>query len=738
MSILRHLRASIAAVLAVFSLILPRWASAGEIPTIQLSPAGPDKAIDLRQEFYLMGSILPQGGAEGFYVVFIRYRYAAWGIVPRRAAGGAYRASTCAEVSAALDTSKMDTAKLEVGGTMRVDELWPDAPTPTPASSNAVKHYENLAGPQARVLVSPGYKVTGKEDPSKWKVLVGDKKFFRPGARYCMFVVSVEKQKIEEAKVDTFVEAHLKEMEKCAALGAPDHPCFETEIARARQAVDGLGLDKESATAAKKALRKNGASALVKSVMARSAIEAELRSWTKVRRPFVIVQNKMKAGKLGDPPTPLTGKDIDLPNEKDSLGRFILNVLQNERKITGKGDQFVARKGTSAVGVDTVSLSFDTKGRSKSIEVAGRTLVGKAARATGPRETVDLQVTLAGLPTYLEGSQATMEDIVQFLSGRLPTTDGYAPIDELGTAVPPLVSAGKLGDLASGNADRAKVTQRAGDVLSAMQRAEGVPRGQAATENEQLLYALLDELLANCSDIQSPPADQCAPKSNDPNAGWWPGYLTKTAAGDPIRNPLDALVVQMEQRLEGARDWAGTRDALKAGVTGKLAKSSAALSVEADLTQRSFFDSYVTEVAGVAWLPGQDSIATAVVGLQMYFYPNLVDEPMWTNGVLDLRRVVGLQVALRASGKAYGPDDRYGILPHSRFPPLFLGGVLQLIPYTTVDLGVALFGYRRSPLTQERADLRAAFYIGVSAQFNFAGIIRRLAQGTSPAIPNGG
>jgi len=174
-------------------------------------------------------------------------------------------------------------------------------------------------------------------------------------------------------------------------------------------------------------------------------------------------------------------------------------------------------------------------------------------------------------------------------------------------------------------------------------------------------------------------------------------------------------------------EWAGAMAKLDAKfVESRLDFPRRAVTIEAALRldQQAWVSSFVTPVVGVAVIGGARAFAIPYAAAQIYFWPNHVDEPMWTNGRLDLRRLVALELGLGITRPNFGPDNRYAQLTDYNTPPFFYGLALQLLPYSTVSIGGALMRVRRSTFEREELGLFHTFYVGFNVELNFFNFVR--------------
>lgn len=146
------------------------------------------------------------------------------------------------------------------------------------------------------------------------------------------------------------------------------------------------------------------------------------------------------------------------------------------------------------------------------------------------------------------------------------------------------------------------------------------------------------------------------------------------------------------------------------------------------MTNKDFITSYVTPTLGYGTLMGRDA-ALYYGGVQVFFWPNPVDEPMWSHGSDDWRRLFAVELGMALSKDPFGPQKQYS--GFDSVPPVFLGIALQPAPYATFSFGRTWFSARQTSLPQEQPETASSFYYGFSVQANVPDIIRSIAVGSS-------
>jgi len=148
-------------------------------------------------------------------------------------------------------------------------------------------------------------------------------------------------------------------------------------------------------------------------------------------------------------------------------------------------------------------------------------------------------------------------------------------------------------------------------------------------------------------------------------------------------------------------------------------RASATVSARASFSVSAGVTQHVTPSVGIALATRPDqAIAIPYGGIKVYPWPNPVDEPMWSNGSIDLRRAFALEIGLGVQPKELGQDGRFSGPGGGTIPPVLIGAALQLLPYSTISAGVVLLEARRSTLSLETPRLYPSFYVGASIDAN--------------------
>lgn len=694
---------------------LQRAQASDGITTVKLSKAGPDKLMPLREAFNLTGDLEDLDAPVSVHPIFVRYEFLPFGIARR---SHRKRPASCTEVVAALGgDAQLDSKVLSAPGQTSIAQLFPTGPTKAEGASDddferIENHYKALKrGKANRVYVPPPWvKSTDKDAKEKaWSVFVQNKAFFRPGAKYCLMVIvrGVEPDKNALGQVDKVIDTFSKT------------DGTETHVQTALEGLHKLGLPEDK----QKALVEAFLSALAANVQdyntAKSQVEQYTSVWRQLQRPQAAASCAASSNDEHCKPPIVAGDQLDFTDLSEPLPALILHRLAQDGRIIANDAGYAIRD--PAFAITSLGLRFDDEGVSSQIVFKG----DEVAQVESPK------IKLSTFKIAFDNETSiSLEEIVQFWLGRIKVGDVYLPFEDMQSrdfvraTIPDFADTKSKRDAFSTNIDAlVKISAKGGEVLSQ------VASPQSATLAAKLMRsavwpcdeiaAAVPQILRTC--VKAPPkgTNNGAPKNV------WQGF----DGGTP---PLERLANAASTLSQSANSYQDNRKKLESIITRELHDAVFAIDTPIDLDESAFANMHVIPHVGVALLPREAGTpVTTTTGIQVFLYPNPIDEPMWTNGRVDWARAVGLELAVRPQGASYGPDDRYGPIPNSKLPPVFAGGVLHVIPYTTFSSGVALFGYRRSPLAQERAVLRAGWYVSANVNLNFAGLIQQI-RGVTP------
>jgi hypothetical protein len=221
----------------------------------------------------------------------------------------------------------------------------------------------------------------------------------------------------------------------------------------------------------------------------------------------------------------------------------------------------------------------------------------------------------------------------------------------------------------------------------------------------------------------------------DPKALLYKGYAEPGTSPLTPLSPFSALA----QALDGVkvqRTRLATDTSNMVVVLDQVKDATVPLAGELSMTQKTFFTSYVTPIVGYAdFATTNQSFWEPYVGIQVYLFPNPVDEPMWTNGKSDFRRLFSLELGACTQGGTFGPQSRYTTM--NGVPPVFAGLAAQPIPYVTASIGGALLGTKSNELPQAATSVVGSLYFGLSVQANVPDTVRSLSSSSTTTTGGG-
>jgi len=193
----------------------------------------------------------------------------------------------------------------------------------------------------------------------------------------------------------------------------------------------------------------------------------------------------------------------------------------------------------------------------------------------------------------------------------------------------------------------------------------------------------------------------------------------KASDGGHATEDLNLLASQLGPLADALGKWTVTMAEVKKDLADT--RVIAFTGANTGLTQNTWFANYVVPTVGYTLVRGT---TTPTTGLQIYGWPNVTNQPMWTNGAEDLRRALSLQLAVALPGDPFGPDDRFSGM--GNLPPILIGAGFNVIPWTTISAGAMLHDERRSTLSEESWHGHASFYVDFAVQTNVPDIIKLL------------
>jgi hypothetical protein len=675
-------RAVVVALLLLATFLETHAALAQAIAEVTLTAAGPDQELPLRASFYLKGQAAPS--VNSVVPIFVRYSQPVWGISPSYG---------CREVASALSTRVLDTNVFDGKVAPKtVGALWSKA-SPVLPKFQGKPSFDSLKG-QAIFVPAPWKRAA---DEKEFKVLVGGKDFFAAGSYYCMFVYQrTQADANRAADVRVQLVNYAAAIEKCSnAANAQTTAagCGAGEQAKTITAIQGL-VPKLDAAWIKQSLLPAGRDAAA----ARTDIQALAslaNSWVK-------------------PAIPLPG-DLGISNYSpvsDPLVQVIVRLLARDGRLYPKLDS-----GTV--------VFYDDAGK---FEIKH---VGILDNWSGVLLREDLQKLVAGKQLAIKvdlttlvvpDTKITLLDLLYLARGKLRIGTTLVRLDSL------------FSDLIE------PAMKGTGDAARLLAIAAGLDEwAQAFDKSSNSIHGSLQAwlqaaVLQSCNGgtfaakLASAKFVRPAPPAGDP-VKCAPGAPPTRLGFDVGRNPFEALASRV---ADYARPLAVLADLDTKAVDRNLSTTSYSetpLRVKVDMSQKTFVTSYLTLVAGSArYLSEERAFSSLYTGVQIYFFPNPIDEPMWTNGVADIRRLVSVELGVVPKTQKFGPDGRYEAPPHLPLP-FFAGVAIQPIPYGTLSFGRYWAGRRTTALAQEAPQWVDGFYLGASVQANIPDLIRALASG---------
>lgn len=717
-------------------------ATADEIPTVIIDPAGPDRAMPLGSDFYVAGPLNGEDVA-GMYVVFVRYSYSIFGSDLH-----AYkRPKSCVEVRGALSTLKEKNFTPNLG-VVKIDRLWA-----RPANESDRANYDGLNQFHEALVAGPWERK--KTTDEQFKVFVARNSFFRPGAKYCTLMYDVRKESpaLEPAQkavsqlqadwatcsnilattMEDIDKKPLKVDERNKAKEDAEkarETCYQNALKTFEKAVKDsiqsfvqaqgvLSEDEQHNIEKKKAEIDKEINRLVGPAMSKHQSWGEAQKIAKgwLRDTITPVQlalygtAKKGTDLLGQPP-PQSGA-ID----SDPLAAFVVGMLaMTQGSIVVTYDKASQKFSYDLVSIEKgVEKKFTVKYLGVKDTLDGVHLASDLEAPGAQKKSLDVDLKKITFPD----SNVSLAEMVEFARGRVWSGNRYVPVGEAVASLLPTNAEASLG--AQDIEKILALGKRLEAIHAVLVRAWKARNDMGSTvhphPNSPAIYGNLglwfNDVLRKCQ----PPA-VC---NNDPLKNGWPGHALEAP------NDLERLSVHLLRYAEKAKAWNEVTADLRTTLATTVVKapSGKPLDARAAMTAEKWVWSYVTPVTGWAYLPALSGVAmTGLIGVQVYFYPNSVDEPMWSNGfAADLHRLFSVQAAIGTSRGPFGADGRYGGFANANLPPLFLGLAAQPIPYVTLSAGAAFMSQRSSTLVQERQTLHVSPYFSVAVQANIPDMV---------------
>ncbi len=648
-----------------------------EIPKVELTPRGPTTTFPLDQSFYVTGEV-PKGEKEHeyseVYALFVRYWWGPWSLPP---SGRAPR--SCSDVEAALAGDiNFDGVR---SSSSEVEEIW------KPRDS---KHYKWLKN-SGEVLVATG----GVDANGQFQALANDPSFFHHGARYCVFVYGASRRTTEAVR-DDFIAGLREDVAGCFDLKTVEEQ-GDCKLSKSADAIVrferalGIVMDEGVPEAVAEKLKNEVAGAFLSVLDATQEVVGLRGSWDKIglSRPGDLVNAEfIELGLDGNTAHP----DADFARLLLELLARNGTVLRDKKDVQGKPVAvFFLPKEFEVHAVQLI------EGKDGQIEVI---------KLWGPKQSDRafhrLELPLSKL-RYPESGSLSLEDVRSMAAGERPP--GLEAVEAISVSF----------------------VQTKNENLDIMKKLPQVKTARESVEARQSLFKRVAQVRDNTS-----------PQTADRYLSDWLGSLCKDpdAAGKACDvNEMSGLLKQTGeelQRLEsGLETLGGSVEGLIVETDQYVSRKlelSPEISPTLSLSPDAYFDHYVSGYLGVSvsqYQSGEVAILP-VAGAHLFLWPNELRQPMWSNGVSDLRRLIGLEYGVRLGSGNFGPDGRYRGVGGGSLPVMLLGGLLQPLPYVFVSVGAMFSSYQRSVVAQERPQTRVGWYVGLTIDGNLAGVIRSL------------
>lgn len=706
--------------LVALALALPPATTRGQgetIPVVTLTRDGPDRRVDLGRPFYLAGAADPR--TTSVRAAFVRYSYPALGI----------------KWAADPDRCRAIISELEASEARDV-------------ASWFAEHV-----PETTHLPAEWARPESQEGAAQFRILVSQPGFFRPGASFCVFLFEAREENVDAShRVRLRLEEHGRAVARCRAeLWAPGSPlaeaserlhgpecrspagseaCAELSALLTRSerscgpaALPGLERDLRAIAAEELAHSSLGAAAQAarveavwEGVLSRLPAVAEARhqppnlsGWRHVYRPEAAVP-------------------IEVPVRDAGLGTLVAELLVHHgrlaraRSSTG-GWSYLSADGK--VAIERLELPFDDLPMRATGRAAG------ASEGEGARVMVPLEARPSAL--RLPDSTLSLGDLLDFAAGRIEHGGRRLPIDRLFEALfsgtgqaPENQEAFEAVRAVAAQVSRLhRVAERGW--LASGERAPAHPSG-AAAYIDAALGRWLRHLLRGRDELFAAGFRTAHRMSHTPAAAApaWPGF-ERFAEGDP----LDVLEWELRSFVDAWSEWREVEATIGLRFTKLDVAARPVALVLPPVTVNEFHTAYFTPVVGYGLIPlrGGESTFMPFAGVQLFLFPNPVDEPMWTHGAQDWYRFLGAQIAVGLPAPSYGPDERFS------GRPLLLGLVAHVLPYATLSANLALVDVRHSRLPGEVSQREVYPFFGAALQGNLFDLIRaQLGKSTASVV----
>lgn len=700
--------------LGLVTLSHPRPAAAdGLFPEITVSRNGNiSSQLPLDKPFILTGDV--DASVSVVRAVFVRYAFRPWNFPPTKKSP----LRTCAEVYRAVESGGLRESPA-LGLALFRDVF----NTTSTTASDPARQAEQTAGAVGRALKAldqPGvFNVLSlmtapvdepaKDKTKKFSIQVSDRGFFRNGASYCLFLYQERPsgERLGEALL-ALAKEKLNAFQECRREGKPACPQLTELDAEVRERLKDHGLPADKLDAVEPVKVQTNLKEREENVVRHAdALEHLLPG-----RPLVFEPGEL----LVLQPIPATPGDA-LYEAKQHLAVFVLQVLASNLAVHR---QYAPDpQNPNFVKPEFIVDNFVVRAFSFEKDASALVLVGVEQKQR--RELSSLEKHR--LPGYPE---LGLLDVLELSRGRI---------------------------IVDGSSVEFKCIRLQSDcqpvhlLLDTQSKAAETARNALRTRLKALT-AVLDHMLGPAPlaastkqvDKQGNGAGRSGTDMYDELKPWLAQIVEPSAPRRAeqlkrLRDELSNLALELAEYDEVAarlRELPAKFDLVSRKVLVEpLAQTP--VSQAFGFAQTEFLSSYITPSLGLAYIAqAHEPFALPYVGAQIYLWPNRFDEPMWTNGRSDFRRMFALEVGLGLSGfpkynSSFGSDDQYRPLSERySTPPVLLGLAVQPLPYVTTTLGWALMRRTPSGLTRETPELFTSFFVSVTVQLNFFNAVRTL------------
>jgi hypothetical protein len=718
------------------------------IPVVTVDQYGPSPKPQLDSAFFLEGNV--DADVKKVAAAFVRYSYNPWDIGP---------GFDCTDIGRALTNPKEDVI---FGGARNatVADAWsspdaaqalqaakPDAGAPKTAAPSAQQNlYSRLLGTwgfrpdDVYITASWGNPAAGTSasdagapdaGPPTFKILVPPD-FFVTGARYCMFVYE-QKPGAKAGAFDGIVQTLGSEIEAAASPSTCGTKDSATDCTTKIQTGVDAAVDKASAAiqpmlgATAPDLRADvthdlsgPAADLTNRAQAVVAFAKLLGGWAaqRIALPDSAGSDLIPASAFepkGHPGASAWKKGA--PSPPELLATLIARLLVGGAFEVGAGKQDIAVTADGFV-VTRLGITQDLS----AVVVGGKT------------EHANVAVSFDSLYPFT-GSKVSVLDLIKLSQRSLRTNVGASP--------PNYVGFDDLPGVLRNDANPSHASADLTTVFASLKEWRRLvdwsgPWDGSKSGPEPFVHGLLAPWLLNvlppCTAslvaTYAPQNAVCVGTTGADGRGFQPAGTAPDAGVTPEQLQSGSFFSLFGQSID---DWnrAQTRyaDAQKtflAKAKGKVSVVTQATSLTLEMTQKTFFTTYLTPFVGYAsYLTTSKSFAEPYGGIEVYAYPNPIDEPMWTNGSSDFRRFFSVELGITTQPTGFGPGNRYAPI-NGGIPPFFIGLGIQPLPYVTGSLGCAFLGVRSNEVPQAATEMIEALYGGISVQGNVPDLVRSL------------